>query len=118
MIVVTSDGENIELQDDFVMELNLLKNMYGDLGSFPETLELKNVSSKTLRNMMEYQKTPSQNVKVFFQKLPWTSEMQEILMAADYLFYEKLYKDLVSFMSELYQASMLEQLEAYFSNQP
>lgn len=119
MIITTSDNENIEVSDAFAFQSNLLRNMYQDLGSFPETLELRNITSHTLRLILEYYEsrrhlTHLPILDVFFKTKKWKNDIVPLLIAADYLLYESLYQDTVRFVSQKYQDLNITELEAYF----
>lgn len=120
MIFITSENEEIEVSEEFARESNVLKNMFSDLGDFPKTLDMKSITSRTLRNMLEYfeASTQKQNTtESFFQKKDWLSDLVPLLIAADYLLYEKLYQDAIRFVAQKYQDLSIPELEAYFRYQ-
>jgi hypothetical protein len=121
MRFITSDSE-IEVPEEFARESNVLKNMYSDLGDFPETLDMRTISGQTLRNMIEYYEStksaPKQDViESFFQAKDWLHDIVPMLIAADYLLYEKLYQDAIRFVAKKYQDLSIPELESYFKYQ-
>ena len=110
LTLLTKGNDKIEVSYEFALKSMFLKNMFDDLGCFPEVMEINTVETNTLKLMINLY-TNKENHD--FGALSFGDDIVPMLIACDYLQFEELFEEVIKWVAKHFQQLSVSEIRNY-----